>query len=158
MLISDSESPQKMLSNDIYIILFGWITFFGLTRTVLCNTNIRFSISSKNAFKWYIYHLIWLNYLFWPHIYHIRQFWYQNLNLLENCFLAPCRPSSNPEWQSTLPHLAGTNYMKKAPKFWTIYSTQAPQGTQLTNMETQNIWISIEWTLTHRAVQYLARG
>ena len=67
ILISDSESPWKMLSNDIYIILFGWITFFGLTHTVLCNTNIRFRISLKNAFKWYIYHSIWLNYLFWPH-------------------------------------------------------------------------------------------
>ena len=38
--------------------------------------------------------------------------------------------------------------MQKAPKFQTIYSTQAPQGIHLTNMETQNIGISIEWTLS----------
>ena len=44
-----------------YIILFGWITFFGVTHTVLCNTNIRFRISLKNAFKWYIYQSFYLS-------------------------------------------------------------------------------------------------
>ena len=38
-----------MLSNDIYIILFAWITFFGLTHTILGNANIRFSISVATA-------------------------------------------------------------------------------------------------------------
>ena len=51
ILIWDWESPWKMLSNDIYIILFVWITFFGITHTVLCDTNIRFRISLENAFK-----------------------------------------------------------------------------------------------------------
>ena len=142
---------SKMLSNDIYIILFDWITFFGLTNTVLCNANIRFRISLKNAFKWYIYHSIWLNYLFWPHnvscntnirftissknafkwyiyltwlnylfwlhLYHMRQFWYQNLNLLKNCHADhPVTQNGNQHfliWQVQ-------NCMQKVPKFWTI--------------------------------------
>ena len=51
ILTSDSESPWE---NGIHIILFGWITFFGLMHTKLSNSNIRFWISLKNCFYWYI--------------------------------------------------------------------------------------------------------
>ena len=39
---------------------------------------------------------------------------YQNVNLLENCIVVSCRPSSNPEWKSTLPHLASTKLHAKS--------------------------------------------
>ena len=54
ILILDSESPWTMVSNGIHIILFGWITFFGLIHTILGDSDIRFWISLKNCFYWYI--------------------------------------------------------------------------------------------------------
>ena len=59
ILMSDSESPWKMVLNDVHITLFGWITFFGLLHTISGDTNIRLRISLKNGFKWYMYHTIW---------------------------------------------------------------------------------------------------
>ena len=110
ILISDSESPWKMVSHGIHIILFGWITFFGLIHTILGNSNIRFWISSTNCFYWYI--LCCITFLA------LSQFCYKILNLLINCFLVPCRPSSNPVNTSSFGRY--NIKMQKVPNFQTI--------------------------------------
>ena len=77
-------NPFLMIFTSSDFAELPFFFFLALSIPYQTNTDIRFRISLK---KWYTYHTIWLNYLFWPHAYQIEQFQYQILNLIEKLFL-----------------------------------------------------------------------